>query len=762
MADSPSTQYVGAPLDRVDGVLKVTGGARYAGDFDAPRLAHAALLQSTIARGRVQRMDAEEARRALGVLAVITAQNMPAMSRPSVPPSGDSVALLSPTIYYSGQTIAVVVAESVEQALHGSDLVRVQYQVETPDVDMEARLASAFAPNTGNRPAESKRGNFAQAAAGAATRIDAIYRTPTEHHNPMEPHATVAIWDGDKLTVYDATQGVGNTAQNLAEQFGLLPEKVRVIDPFVGGGFGCKGQSWPHTVLTAMASRVVKRPVRLALTRRQMWTSIGHRPETRQANVLATAAGAKLVALQHQAHNHTSMNDEFMEPTGASPSLLYSCANVDIGHKLVRLNVGAPTYMRAPGESSGSFGLETAMDELAVALAMDPIELRLANYAERDENSGKPWSSKSLRECYARGAEAFGWSRRVPAVGSMRDGRWRVGYGMATAAYPANFRPASAKAIMRADASVVIQCGTQDLGTGTYTILTQIAADALGVAPSRVSVEIADSKLPPAPTSGGSCSATSAGSAVQLAARALRNRVLQNATSDEASPLWNLKSTDIDVKDGVASSKQDSSKRISYADILARYGKRSVEQVASAQPGRERGAPGEAAGGAGGESSKEGYTMHGFGAQFCEVRVDADLGTIRVVRWTGAFALGKVLNAKTLKSQLQGGIVWGIGMALQEESLMDPRFGRYVNTNLAEYHVPVNADVPVIDVIMMEEKDELVSPLGAKGAGEIGITGAVAAIGNAVYHATGKRVRTLPITLDKLIDNGNGAINASN
>jgi xanthine dehydrogenase YagR molybdenum-binding subunit len=446
------------------------------------------------------------------------------------------------------------------------------------------------------------------------------------------------------------------------------------------------------------------------------------------------------------------MNDEFMEPTGASPSLLYSCANVDIGHKLVRLNVGAPTYMRAPGESSGSFGLETAMDELAVALAMDPIELRLANYAERDENSGKPWSSKSLRECYARGAEAFGWSRRVPGVGSMRDGRWRVGYGMATAAYPANFRLASAKAIMHADASVVIQCGTQDLGTGTYTILTQIAADALGVAPSRVRVEIADSKLPPAPMSGGSCSATSAGSAVQLAARALRNRVLQNATSDEASPLWNLKSADVEVKDGVASSKQDSSRRVSYADILARYGKRSVEQVASAQPGRERGAPGEAASSGGGaQPSKEGYTMHGFGAQFCEVRVDADLGMIRVVRWTGAFALGKVLNAKTLRSQLQGGIVWGIGMALQEESLMDPRFGRYVNTNLAEYHVPVNADVPVIDVIMIDEKDELVSPVGAKGAGEIGITGAVAAIGNAVYHATGRRVRDLPITLDKLM-----------
>jgi xanthine dehydrogenase YagR molybdenum-binding subunit len=549
---------------------------------------------------------------------------------------------------------------------------------------------------------------------------------------------------------------VGNTATNLAEQFKLKPEDVRVIDPFVGGGFGCKGQSWNHVPLTAAAAKLVGRPVRLALTRRQMWSSIGHRPPTRQANVLAAGRDGKLVALQHQAHNHTSQRDEFMEPTGAPAQLLYACANVDVGHRLVRLNVGAPTYMRAPGESSGSFGLETAMDELAVASGVDPVELRMRNFAEVDGSNGRRWSSNSLRECYRRGVELFGWARRDPRPRSMRDGRWLIGYGMATASYPANFRPAAAKAAMFADGHVEILCGTQDLGTGTYTILAQIAADEMGIDPSRIRVYIGDSRLPPAPTSGGSCSATSAGSAVQAAARALRGRLLQNATSDETSPLWNVKANDVVWRDGRLASKSEPSKSVAYVDIMRRYRKNVVEVDGGARPGIERA---EAAGPGAVPSEKSNsqnaaYSMHGFGAQFCEVRVDRDIGTIRVARWTGVFALGKVLNSKTLVSQLQGGIVWGIGMGLMEESLIDARYGRFVNSNLAEYHVPVNADVPPIVIDVVPEEDALVSPLGAKGAGEIGITGAAAAIGNAVYHATGKRIRDLPITLDKIIGNG--------
>ncbi len=742
---APAPPLVGQPMSRVDGTLKVTGAARYAAEFELPGLVHAVLVESPIARGTVKSLDTRAAEKAPGVLAVITQKTMPTMPTPTVPPAGDSTPLLDWTIRHSGQIVAVVVAGTLEQAQHAAELVKAAYDEEKPEVELEAKLETGFVPNTSFRPGESKRGNVEQGVAGAATKIDEVYRTPPEHHNPMEPHATVAAWEGERLTVYDATQGVTNTAQNLCELFGLSHDDVRVIDPFVGGGFGGKGQSWPHTPLTALAAKLVKRPVKCVLTRRQMFMTVGHRPQTRQANLLAARRDGRLLALRHAAHNHTSRRDEFMEPTGASPALLYACDNVAISHRLVRLDVSSPTYMRAPGESSGNFSLETAMDELAVALVMDPIELRLENYAEKDESTGRPFSSKSLKECYAKGAEAFGWAKRDPRPGARREGRWLWGTGMATAAYPSLFRPAAARAVMLADGSVRVLCGTQDLGTGTYTILTQVAADTLGVAPSKVRVELADTRLPAAPTSGGSCSATSAGSAVLLACRALRSRVLQYATGDEDSPLFNVRAAELATKDGVVSVAREPSRRASYEDILGRWGKRSVEQEAFAEPGRERGQPSSA------PQAGE-HSMYGFGAQFCEVKVDADLGTVRVTRWTGAFALGKVLNAKTLTSQLQGGIVWGIGMALHEKSLMDVRQGRFVNTNLAEYHVPVNADVPPIEIVLVAEKDELVSPLGAKGAGEIGITGAVAAIGNAIFHATGKRVRELPFTLDTVLD----------
>lgn len=744
---------VGQPMDRVDGVLKVTGGARYAAELELPGLVHAVLVECPVARGTLTALDTRAAERAPGVLAVLTRKNVPPLPVPTTPPSGDSTPLLDWTLNYSGQVVAVVVASTLEQAEHAAALVKADVDAERPELDLEQRLDTGFVPNSSFRPGEQTRGNVEQGLSGAAVKIDAVYRTPTEHHNPMEPHATVAAWDGDRLTVYDATQGVTNTAQNLCELFGLAREDVRVVDPFVGGGFGCKGQSWPHTPLTALAAKVVKRPVKCALSRRQMFFTVGHRPQTRQANLLAARRDGTLVALRHDAHNQTSRLDEFLEPTGAAPSMLYACDNVSVRHHLVRLDLSPPTYMRAPGEASGNFGLETAMDELAVALVMDPVELRLKNHADVDPSTGHPFSSKSLKACYAKGAEAFGWAKRDPRPGVRREGHWLVGTGMATASYPANFRPAAACAVMYADGSVRVSCGTQDLGTGTYTILTQVAADAVGVPASKVRVELGDSRLPTAPTSGGSCSATSAGSAVLLACRTLRSRVLQYLTSDEGSPLFNVKATELETRDGVVSLRGDPSKKTSYADILGRWGKRQVEQEAFAEPGRERGRPFGAPQGT--EPADKGksaeYTMHGFGAQFCEVKVDVDLGTVRVTRWTSAFALGKVLNEKTLTSQLRGGIVWGLGMALEEETLVDPTTGRFVNTTLSEYHVPVNADVPPIEVLLVDEQDELVSPLGAKGAGEIGITGAVAAIGNAIFHATGQRLRDLPFTLEKVL-----------
>ena len=749
--ESKEQSLLGKPLDRVDGRLKVTGEARYAADFSVPNMAYAVLVQSTFPAGTITRIDKARAIASSGVIAVLTSENVPKeMSPPTTPPSGESYRLLDSQVYFSGQSIAVVVAETLEQAERGALLVTVEYEATSAVARFEEHLDKAFIPGGSNRPPTSKRGDFDSAVKTADAKIEQIYRTPTEHHNPMEPHATLSVWNGDNLTVYDSTQGVSTTAQNLAEQFGLLPEQVHVINPFVGGGFGCKGQSWLHVPISAMSAKVVGRPVKLVLTRRQLFTSNGHRPPTRQEVVYATDKLGKLVAIRHHNFNHTSERNLFMEPSGTQAATTYSCPNVDVEHKLVRVNVGSPTFQRAPGESSGSFSIESSMDELAWQLGIDPIELRLRNYAEKDESVNKPYSSKSLKECYSKCAEAFGWSKRIQKVGGMRDGKWLVGYGMSTATYPASFRASSAKALMYEDGTVRILCGTQDIGTGTYTILTQIAADAIKISPGQVRVNIGDSSLPSAPGSGGSCSAASAGSAVHMAAQGLRGKVIGYATGSEDSVLSGLNSNELEVKDGRISSKKDPTKTMTYAEIMKKYNKKVVVQEAFAEPGVERGVP-SAPIPFGSPPPELAYSMQGFGAHFCEVHVDPNFGMVRVVRWTGAFACGKILNEKTARSQFQGGIIWGIGMGLMEESLLDDKHARYVNTNLAEYHVPVNLDVPPIEIIMVDENDSLVNPIGVKGVGEIGVCGAAAAIGNAVYHATGKRVRDLPITLDKLL-----------
>ena len=672
-------------MDRVDGRLKVTGGAKFAAEFPVADVRHAVLVQSTVALGRVASLDVAGAKAMPGVIEVI------------VPETAGVGNLLSADVTYSGQTIALIVAETLEAATEAALTMKVTYVSVWPKADFEKTLSGA-APG---RP--RSRGDVAAGIAASAKKVEAVYTTPHEHHNPMEPHGTIAAWQGDMLTVYDATQGVINTAQGLAGRMGIPAANVHVMDPFVGGGFGCKGNSWPHTALCAVAARVVGHPVKLSLTRKQMFTSNGHRPATNQAETFAADAGGKLTAIVHDGKCSQGQKDGFVESAGVAHPMLYACANVTVGDRPVKLDIPAGTYMRAPGEASGTFGLETAMDELAYELGIDPLELRLRNHADVDPSNGKAWSSKSLRECYAQASERFGWAKRDPKVGSMKRGNVLVGMGMATATYPSNFMPATARATMNAQGKVVVQIATQDLGTGTYTILTQIAAEGLGIDPRDVRVEIADSKLPNAPLSGGSWSATSAGSAVKLAAEALRGQL--------------------------------GSEPKGYADAVKRYAAQTISAEATAARVPEA----------------RDYSFHGFGAQFCEVHVDPELRTIRVARWTGAFAVGKPLNAKTLRSQLQGGIVWGIGMGLLEETVMDPRYGRFLNSNLAEYHVPVNRDVPEIEVIVVPEEDRFVSPLGAKGAGEIGITGAAAALGNAIYHATGKRVRDLPITLDKIL-----------
>ncbi|MBV9851986.1 MAG: xanthine dehydrogenase family protein molybdopterin-binding subunit, partial [Armatimonadetes bacterium] len=522
----------------------------------------------------------------------------------------------------------------------------------------------------------------------------------------------------------------------LAKTFGLPPGNVRCVTYFVGGGFGCKGSVWSHVVLSAMAARQAGRPVKLVLTRAQMFGPVGFRPETEQKVALGAESDGTLAMVRHDVLSQTSTFDEFVEPSATVTRMLYDSASAATSHRLSRLNYGTPTFMRAPGESSGTFAIESAMDELAYALKMDPIALRLKNYATQDPGNGKPWSSKSLRQCYQVGAEKFDWSRRTPQPRSMTtpDGK-RVGLGMATATYPTRRSPASALARLLPDGTAYVQAGSQDIGTGTYTVMTQVAADALGLPPNQVRFELGDTDMPQTPVSGGSQTAASTGSAVRAAGLAARQRAIQMAVADTSSPLYGIAEADVDVQEGRLVSRSDPARGETYAALMARQKLPGIEARTQARPGDERNE----------------YSMHSFGAVFAEVHVDPELGEIRLARLVGAYGVGNRLNAKTARSQLIGGVVYGIGMALLEQTVPDTRYGRVMNADLAEYHVPVNADVPDIDVLFVDEEDYHINPLGIKGIGEIGITGVCAALANAVYHATGKRVRNLPITLDKVL-----------
>lgn len=733
-------KVVGKALDRVDGRLKVTGSAYYSAEIPVTNVTHAVTIQSAIAKGRITQIDTRAAEQAPGVFAVITHLNAPKLfGEKKVGTTDKKLPLLQDNIvHYSGQHIGVVVADTFERATHAASLVQVRYDADKPTIDMEANLGHAFPPSSKlprNEPMDSVRGNLAQGLAAATVQIKQTYTTPLENHNPLEPHATIAVWQGQQLTLYDATQGIFQAQAKVASALGIAPSNVRIISHFVGGGFGCKGSVWSHVVLAAMAARQVNRPVKLVLARTQMFGPVGFRPQTIQRITLGATHKGKLTAIKHAGTSHTSTLDEFVEPTAKTARMIYACPNVETTHRLVSLNTGTPTFMRAPGEASGSFALESAMDELAYALKLDPIELRLRNHADIDPDKGLPWSSKSLKECYKLGAERFGWQQRNPTPRSMRDGRYLVGWGMATATYPTNRSPASAVARLLADGTAVVQSGSQDIGTGTYTVMTQVAADALGLPVEKVRFELGDSAMPNSPVSGGSQTAASVGSAVHLAATEARSKILQLALADQSSPLYGTNVQDIAALDGRLLLKSNSSKNETYGAILARHGLNMIEARADAKPGEE----------------KDKFSMHSFGAQFAEVHVEPDLGEVRVTRWVGTFGVGRLLNAKTGRSQLIGGIVYGIGMALMEHTVTDPNLGRIVTADLAEYHVPVNADVPSIEALVVDEYDPYINPVGAKGIGEIGITGVAAAIANAVYHATGKRVRDLPITLDKLL-----------
>jgi xanthine dehydrogenase YagR molybdenum-binding subunit len=741
------TQVTGLPIDRRDGRLKVTGRAKYAAEFDVDNVVHAVLVQSTISSGRITGFDLAAAMAVPGVLAILTPDNAPRVPQkvsPSQHEAGPNVVaiplLQDRKVYYNGQHIAVAIADTLERAQYAASLVKVTYDESEAAIRMADALAEAYPPHhfrNGARPPDSRRGDPEVAWDAAAIRLDLTYTTPVEHHNPMEPHAVIALWNGDRLTIYSATQGIDASQHTLATLCGIKPEQIRVICPFVGGGFGCKGVTWPHVALTAMSARHVGRPVKLVLSRAQMYTSNGYRPRTIQHIRVAASSDGHLIALRHDVLSEMSQTEigEFAEPAGLITEMLYACPNVAVTHRLVPLNMPLPTFMRAPGESSGSFALESAMDELAAAARIDPLELRLLNYAETDPHEGKPFSSKSLRQCYAAGADAFGWARRSPEPGSMRDGDTLIGWGMASATYPMNRSKASARVVFDADGGVVVQSATQDLGTGTYTVMAQVAADALQMPIHRVRFELGDSLFPNAPVSGGSQSAASVGPAVLAAVDAAKQKLFALALADNRAPLAGAAASDLGLADGFILVRDEPHRRVSVAGLLARHRLDHFEAIGTAAPGDE----------------KQHYSMHSFGAQFAEVRVDPVLREIRVSRLVGAFAAGRILNAKTARSQAIGGIVFGVGMGLLEETGLDPNIGRVTNPNVAEYLMPVHADIPDIRVILIEEHDRLVNPVGVKGLGELPIVGVAAALANAVWHATGIRVRDLPIRLDKIL-----------
>ncbi|SAL21754.1 aldehyde oxidase and xanthine dehydrogenase [Caballeronia sordidicola] len=734
---------LGQPLDRTDGLLKVTGQARYSADNPEAKLAHAVLVTSTIAHGRVASMDTARVQSMPGVLLVMThetAMRLPNGGKPDAsPPAVRRLSLLqTDEVRYSNEPVAVVVADTLERATDGARKLQasIRYEAASPNADYEGAKGSAYRPEKMmGRPIDTQRGDVAAGLRQGPTRLDVVYTTPNEHHNPMEPHATLARWDGPNLTLYDATQGVSGARSAVAKTLGIGEDNVRVICPFVGGGFGCKGSVWSHVVLAAMAAKQTGRPVRLVLERPQMFGMVGNRPFTEQHFQVAARDDGTLTGMRHDVISTTSTFEDWNESSAILTRMLYAVPNQATTHKLVKLDVGTPTFMRAPGETSGSFALESAMDEMAYQLNMDPLAFRLKNHADMEPQEKKPWSEKSLRECYRVGAEKFGWSRRDPKPRSMREGNTLIGYGMATATYPANRSEASAIARILPDGTAMVASGTQDLGTGTFTVMTQVAADALGFPMEMVTFALGDSSLPKAPVSGGSQSAASVSPAVRDAASQARGKLIAMAIADSGSPLAGASPDDVTVNNGWVISRADPSKRDPAAAVIARNGGKPIEATATAKPGDE----------------KKEYAFHSFGAVFAEVHVDADLGTIRVARVVSVYDVGSLLNEKTAHSQLMGGVVWGIGSALTEKSELDPRFGRYTNANLAEYHVPVNADINAIDITVLGQTDPHINSLGVRGIGEIGITGVAGAIANAVYHATGVRVRDLPITLDKVM-----------
>ena len=762
---NPAGGVVGQPLSRVDGRAKVTGAAKYSAEYNnLPGTVHAVLKTSDVARGRITGFDTSAAQKQPGVLAILTHQNIPRLAKTPNDAEGKKaigapmgfMPLTGDQIYYAGQPVAVVVADTLEHAQYAAALVKVQIIAEKPIASYEDPKAQLFDPEkvqNGKTEGHTKRGDARAAFAAAPVQLTHKYIHAINHHNPMEPGATTAHWEApDRLTVYESTQGVTRTQKSLSAMLGLSVEQVRVVTKYLGGGFGCKGSCWPHTVLTVQAAKAVGRPVKLSLTRPQMFTSMGHREDQEQTLKIGATKDGKLTALIHEKTSTTSPWDNYSEPNSKIINLLYECPTFESTYQLARANVMTPTFMRAPGEAPGSFAIECSMDDLAEKLGIDPLEIRLRNYAEKDPSTGQQWSSKSLKQCYARGAELFGWSKRNPKAGATRDGKLLVGWGMATASYPVHNSQGTARARLYADGHAVVQSGATDLGTGTYTVITQVAADGLGLPMEKIRFELGDTKLPTAPNSGGSVAAGTVSSSVYLAVQDVWQKLIKVAVLDKKSPLFKAKIADVEAKMGRLQLKDNPSKGEGFADVMKRA---DLSDIEGNGQGRYGSGYEDAQAAANADPTKKDevghHSMHSFGAHFCEVKVDPELGTVRVTRWVSVHAAGRILNAKTARSQIIGGSIFGIGCALMENTVRDQNLARYTNASLADYHIPTNADIPEMTVEFVDEHDPYINAMGVKGIGEISMVGVSAAVANAVAHATGRRVRDLPITPDKVL-----------
>ena len=740
-AHSRHGSNIGQPLTRRDGVLKVRGEARYAADNHPPGMLYAVLAVSSIARGRVAFLDVQAAKSHPGVVDVMTPAHKPPLAEDPDAKTNPFMfrldLLQNDGVRYANQPIAVVIAQTLEAATEGAALLSPRYETLPARVGLDA--GESFVPaavGVGN-PTQMRRGDVEAGLAMASKRIEATYETPIQYHNAMEPHAIVVAWDGDTLSIDTPSQGLAMAQGRIAGLFGIAPGNIHIRSPFLGGGFGSKGFIAGPQLLGIMAAKLVGRPVKLVLRREHMYGPVGHRSASRQRLRFGVDGEGLLTAIDHHARVASSTFDDFFEPAADASHTLYASPAISTSHEAVRTDTGTPLFMRAPGEATGSIALESAIDEAAWACGMDPLAFRIKNYAEVEPISGKPFSSKALRECYAQGAARFGWSKRPLAPRQVRDETgFLVGWGMGTATFPALMFQAEARAVLRGDGSGVMEIGAHDMGQGAWTALAQIAADGLGLDQDQVEFRSGSSDLPDAGIAGGSAHTATAGMAIHNAGAAVIARLAELAAGDERSPLFGSGNAGVVARGGRLFRRDDESRSESYAEILGRAGLNEIDAR-----GKSAADPAE----------QSVYAMHAHGAVFAEVKVDPELGQIRVSRLVGAFAAGRVINPRMVRSQIFGGMIWGMSFALHEEAVMDRRSGRTLNANLADYHVPVNADVPDMEALMVDEHDPHVNALGIKGVGEIGITGSAGAVANAVWHATGIRVRRFPIRLDELL-----------